>query len=47
MKGKLIMGDKSPKAVQKQAGQKSSKADKERQKKQQIIADKKSAAKNR
>ena len=42
-----IMGDKNPKAVRKQAEQKSSKADKEHQKKQQMIENKKAGTKNR
>lgn len=44
-KGKTIMGDRSPKAVQKQAAQKQAKANSENQKKQQAIFAKQSANK--
>ena len=38
MKGKVIMGDKSPKSVHKQASQKQAKANAEAQKKKQAFA---------
>jgi hypothetical protein len=38
MKGKVIMGDKSPKSVHKQASQKQAKANAEAQKKKQAAA---------
>ena len=45
MKGKVIVGDKSPKSVRKQASQKQAKANAEAQKKKQAAAAKQAVGK--